>query len=58
MNDISIILEVIRYGPAAVLVVGGMMEWYVWGPTYKRALEERDAWKAVALKTLNIVEKV
>lgn len=55
--DLDTLLKLLQAGPAALLIVGGMMEWYVWGPTYRRQVEETEAWKSVALRSLNVAEK-
>lgn len=55
--DVNTILDLIKAGPIAMLVLGGVYEWYVWGPTYRREIAEKEAWKAIALRLLNIAEK-
>ena len=55
--DIETLIKLIQLGPAALLIVGGIYEWYVWGPTYRRAIADRDAWREIALRSLNVAEK-
>lgn len=55
--DLNVLLQVLQLGPAAALIMGGIMEWYVWGPTYRREVAEKETWKEVALRSLNVAEK-
>lgn len=46
---------------AALLVVGGWREWYVWGPAHRRQLAEKSEdvkfWRDLALRSANVAEK-
>lgn len=55
--DLDTLIKLIQLGPAGLLIVGGIMEWYVWGPTYRREVQEKESWKEIALRSLNIAEK-
>lgn len=55
--DIDTLIKLIQLGPAGLLIIGGVMEWYVWGPTYRREVQEKESWKEIALRSLNVAEK-
>lgn len=36
MAEIDILTKALDIGIAVALIIGGLKEWYVWGPTYRR----------------------
>jgi hypothetical protein len=43
-------------GLLVTAIVGGAKGWYVWGWQYQALVEERDQWKAIALRGLSVAE--
>ena len=41
-----------------LLVVGGYRGWYIWRWQYDAVCQERDSWKAIALKGLAVAERI
>lgn len=41
----------------ALLVVGGLREWYVWGPTFRRERAEKEFYRAALLRSLRLTKE-
>lgn len=55
--DLDTVLKLLQAPLAALLIIGGIQEWYVWGPTYRRVIESEKSWKEIALRSLNVAER-
>ena len=56
--------EIIDLGIAGLLIlalIGGWMEWWVYGPAHRRIVksltEDRNFWRTTALRALGVAEK-
>jgi len=41
----------------AFLIVGGMREWYVWGPTHRKAIAREEELKAIVFRALRVTKE-
>jgi hypothetical protein len=59
--DLSAWVTLVQNGGLAlavvVLVAGGIRGWYVFGPTYADMKQDRDDWKALALRGTSLAER-
>lgn len=44
-------------GALLVVVLGGLRQWYVWGWLYREVVKDRDEWKVMALKGINVADR-
>lgn len=44
-------------GLLLVAIIGGFRGWYVWKWQWDRLVQDRDEWKALALKSLDTTER-
>lgn len=57
-QTLSLAKDAGAYGLLVLAVIGGYRGWYVWRWQYDRVERERDDWKRIALRGLNIAEQV
>jgi hypothetical protein len=41
----------------AVALIGGWKGWWVYGSTHRECMKDRDFWRDIALRGLNVAEK-
>jgi len=58
INDIlDIISQAGVVGILVIILAGGLRQWWVFGWLYRATIEERNEWKQIALRGVNLAEK-
>lgn len=64
MDDVSLLSRLLNGDSGQVLaaalalvIVGGIREWYVWGTSHRRMVAERDEYKAIVFRALRVTKE-